>query len=334
MSAEPAWALGALGAAIAAALYWRLRRSANLTLEPGARSGPDGAQGGAGPAGPSDADRPSDRDLDAPGTSEREAEARERELSLRVQEFLSRTVGSRKGIQVAARTRAASTIGGDFFDFLAVEGNRIGLLVGDVGLTGVEAALATTMAVSFARSLAPGASSPRQVLETINSLIMRYRPVASLTIAVMYAIYDCRDKTLAIANAGMPPPLLNGRPLDLRGAPLGLLDAGALREEKIPLTSGDVLVLFSDGLNATGVGGEKLGWERLFQLVADHMALGADDLLEQLLTTIDRWAGGALSDDRTILCLRVGEGGLGHRRTSPARATRKLVIPASGLPTV
>lgn len=254
------------------------------------------------------------------------------DVAREVQAVLSRPIPALRGVQVAARTRPVREVTGDFFDVLEVEGNRIGLLVGDVAGRGVPSALLMAASLSFFRSMAPGASSPRQVLETVNALILRHRPSARLYVSALYAVYDCRDKTLAIANAGMPAPILNGRQLALKGLPLGAKETPGYREDKIPLTSGDVLVLMSDGLNTARADGRKLGWERLIGLVGDYLALSAGALLDQLLAETEQWSAGALADDMTAVCLRVGDGGPGQKRIISARTTRKLVVPASGMP--
>lgn len=251
--------------------------------------------------------------------------ARDLEIAREVESgFLSRPLPPVRGIQIAARTLLSREVGGDFFDLIEVEEGRVGLLVGDVTGRGIGAALLMAMTLSFFRSLVPGASSPRQVLEEVNHLIMRHRPSGKAYVAATYGVYDCRDKTLTLANAGMPPPTLNGRPLALKGLPLGARASAAFREEKIPLTSGDVLVLMSDGLNAKNSKGQKLGWERLFRLVGDHTALSAEGLLDHLLRATTKWTGGHPHDDLTAICLKVGEGGGRQLKRAAARNTRKL----------
>jgi hypothetical protein len=251
--------------------------------------------------------------------------ARDLEIGREVQNgYLSRPIPSLKGVQIAARSRPSREVGGDFLDVLEVEGGRVGLLVGDATGRGISAALHMAMTLSFFRSLVPGASSPRQVLEQINSLICRYRASSRTFVSACYGIYDSRDKTLTLANAGMPPPVLNGRPLELKGLPLGARENARFREEKIPLTSGDMMVLMSDGVNAAKAGGPKMGWERVFRMVGDHTALSAEGLLEQLLRTTHDWSAGAPVDDCTLVCLKIGEGGTRMVRGPAARHTRKL----------
>ncbi len=251
--------------------------------------------------------------------------ARDLEIGREVQAgFLSRPIMTLKGVQLAARGRPAREMAGDFFDVLEVEGGRVGLLIGDATGRGVAAALHMAMTLSFFRSLVPGASSPRQVLEQINNHICRYRASPKTFVSACYGIYDSRDKTLTLANAGMPPPVLNGRPLDLKGLPLGAKENARFREEKIPLTSGDVLVLMSDGMNAMKPGGPKMGWERVFRLVGDQAPLSAEGLIDQLLRLTAEWAGGTPTDDATLVCLKIGEGGSRLVKAPAARHTRKL----------
>ncbi len=251
--------------------------------------------------------------------------ARDLEIGREVQSgFLSRAIPTFKGVQVAAKSRPARENGGDFFDALEVESGRVGLLIGDATGRGIAAALHMAMTLSFFRSLVPGASSPRQVLEQINNLICRYRASSKTFVSACYGIYDSRDKTLTIANAGMPPPVLNGRPLELKGLPLGARPNTRFREEKIPLTSGDVMVLMSDGINALRPGGRKIGWDRVFRMVGDHTALSAEGLIDQMLRSAADWSGGVPTDDATLICLKIGEGGTRLVKGPAARHTRKL----------
>ncbi|MBI6545451.1 MAG: SpoIIE family protein phosphatase [Cyanobacteria bacterium NC_groundwater_1444_Ag_S-0.65um_54_12] len=232
--------------------------------------------------------------------------AHELELSREVQSILlSRSLPLMRGIQLAAKSLPVTDGGGDFFDVMEIEDGRLGLLIGDVGTRGMAGAFLIAMTLAFFRSLIPGASSARQVLEAINALLQRYRSVAETGIAICYGICDIRARTLTIACAGMPPPILNGQLLKLAGVSLGSRDVPLIHEEKVPLTSGDVLVLLSEGWNAVNRQGETLGWERLRHMVGDYMALSAEQLVEQLLQQTLDWSSGTPPIERTVLCLKV-----------------------------
>ncbi|MBI6545450.1 MAG: SpoIIE family protein phosphatase, partial [Cyanobacteria bacterium NC_groundwater_1444_Ag_S-0.65um_54_12] len=168
------------------------------------------------------------------------------------------------GIDLEAYIWSAREIGGDFYDVLPIDANRWGVLLGEVNGNGVTAALLTAAVLSFFRAVAAGNPSPAEILSIVNNLICLYRPAARVSVMASYGVYDRRDRTLTVANAGQTHPLLNGWAIAIDGVPLGLGNDARFAETTITLKRGDAMLWYSDGVTmALDAAGQPLGIERL-----------------------------------------------------------------------
>ncbi|MBM3275724.1 MAG: SpoIIE family protein phosphatase, partial [Candidatus Sericytochromatia bacterium] len=186
--------------------------------------------------------------------SRRAAEDRQRrelEVAWEVQaNLLPRELPALEGADLEAYARSAREVGGDFYDVLPVDANRWGILVGEATGRGISSALLAEVALSFFRSAAPGTPSPAETLRIVNNLICLYRPSTKASLTVSYAVYDRRDRSLAISNAGQSHPLLNGYPVAIDGVPMGVGRDAAFAENRITLKKGDAVLWYTDGVPA------------------------------------------------------------------------------------
>src|SRR5213080_583812 len=138
---------------------------------------------------------------------EAEVRARERiEQELRVaqliqQQFLPKSVPNLPGWQVAAFYRAAAQVGGDFYDFIELPDDKLGLVVGDVTGHGVPAALVMATTRSVLRSEAPRLVAPSKVLERVNDFLNNDIP-QNMFVTCLYAVLDPATGAMRYANAG------------------------------------------------------------------------------------------------------------------------------------
>jgi serine phosphatase RsbU (regulator of sigma subunit)/anti-sigma regulatory factor (Ser/Thr protein kinase) len=228
-----------------------------------------------------------------------EVQARERiEQELRVaqliqQQFLPKRVPDLPGWRVAAFYRAAAEVGGDFYDFIELPDDRLGLVVGDVTGHGVPAALVMATTRSVLRSEAPRLVSPSAVLERVNSLLYADIP-ENMFVTCLYAVLDISTGTLRFANAGHDLPFVRrgARVDELRatGMPLGAMPGMRYDERESILGPGDVLLLHSDGLaEAHAADRQMFGFPRMRSLFAD---LGTgDELIAGLLAALRGFTG-------------------------------------------
>jgi serine phosphatase RsbU (regulator of sigma subunit)/predicted ester cyclase len=243
--------------------------------------------------------------------SERERIEQELRVARRIQHaLLPKEVPTLEGWEISPFYRPARQVGGDFYDFLELPNEHLGLVVGDATGKGVPAALVMSSARSMLRALAQASdSSPGDVLRRANDPLVMDIP-ANMFVTCFYAILDPKSGRLVYANAGHDMPYL-GRSgeveeLRARGMPLGLMPGMRYEEKETILEADEAALFYSDGLvEAHDPKGEMFGFPRLRALVAEH----ADEersleeaLLEELYSFVGE--GWEQEDDITLLTLR------------------------------
>ncbi len=231
-----------------------------------------------------------------------------RELQFRL---LPQKLPQFKNAEVGTRFAPARQIGGDLYDFLKYSGHGVtGIAVGDVSGKGAPAAIYAALVSGIARSHANEEPTAAGMLEAIN-LSLSDRPIAGQYVSMIYAIWDDNQRSLQIANSGLPRPLhyRKGKveEIQVTGLPIGLFSNATYDELDVPAKPGDVFVFFSDGiLDATSSKGEMFGRGRLERLVAENAHRSADELAETLFMAVSDHAEGVDAfDDQTIVVLKV-----------------------------
>src|SRR5215207_7560892 len=194
----------------------------------------------------------------------------ELELSQIVQRaLLPQQVPSISGYDIAAFTRPAQIVTGDYFDFLQFEDGTHGFVVADVSGHGVSAGMLMSSLQTVFHTMTPETDSPVDVLKRINKLYI-HNINFSTFVTIFFAKLDPLTRTLSYASAGHNPPLLHRRStketawLKPTGAAIGLLEDYRVHEESVKLEEGDILLLYTDGvieaLNPQG--NEQFGYDR------------------------------------------------------------------------
>ena len=220
------------------------------------------------------------------------------------------TAPSIPGLDVALRFQPARELGGDLYDFLNYGKERHVLAVGDVSGKGAPAALYGAMASGILRSLAPQKLSPPHLLKRL-SLILLERKIEGHFITLTYAIWEPRAKTLRLANAGMPLPLLvrkgQSRSIRAEGIPLGLLEHTQYQDVLVRLESGDLVAMFSDGIvEAANTKHEEFGPRRLENVLRRHCHRSPQEIITNLFDEVREFEQGRPPrDDQTIVLIRV-----------------------------
>ena len=245
---------------------------------------------------------------------ERQAGERERvEQDLRVaqriqQASLPEEVPELEGWQINPYYKPAREVGGDFYDFLELPNEHLGLVVGDATGHGVPAALVMSTTCGMLRAVALTVDSPGEVLARVNeALSVRIPP--NMFVTCFYAILDLKYGSLRYANAGHDLPYVrrggDAEELMARGMPLGLIPGMSYEEKKTILESGEAALFYSDGLvEAHNPGGEMFGFPRLRSLVAEHDEEGllVDFLMDKLRSFTGY--GWEQEDDITLVTLQ------------------------------
>jgi len=230
--------------------------------------------------------------------------------------ILPREVPRLAGLEIAARYVPMSAVAGDFYDFLVLDEQHIGILVADVTGHGVPAALiASMLKVAFAGQTAH-AEDPARVLAGLNRALCGKFEEHFVTAA--YVFVDLEKFAVRYAGAGHPPlllasrsgplaPISESREIEANGLMLGLFPEATYSSVEVQLDAGDRILLYTDGiLEAMNSTREEFGKSRLKQFLAASSASAAH-LADALLLELRRWSGPDATrthdDDITLLVL-------------------------------
>jgi len=248
---------------------------------------------------------------------ERERQHRELEIARSVQlSFLPQKCPDYKNAEIASFCIPAMETGGDYFDFIPLAPDKLGVAIGDVSGKGISASFYMTLTKGFLLSQARLNMSPRDVLININELF--YENVKrGVFISMIYAIFDFSNSTLTLARAGHNPMIFlkskddSIEELESPGIGLGL-EKGVVFNKTIenviiPITRGDIFFFYTDGLNeAVNISGEEFGDERIKMIIRSNELCSAEELLEQIRKEINLFTKSMEQhDDMTAVAVKI-----------------------------
>ncbi|HEX9005747.1 MAG TPA: GAF domain-containing SpoIIE family protein phosphatase [Bacteroidota bacterium] len=226
--------------------------------------------------------------------------------------LLPQTVPSYPSLDLAAVSTPAFEVGGDYYDFVTLGQDRLGIVVGDVSGKGVPAAFYMSEVKGIFQSLSRMYPSPRDFLVRANEVLMGTVDRHSF-ISLLFAVLDVRTGDLTIARAGHCPMLLvsGDRVSYVRPGGMGMglsgdaLFAESLQEQTIRLRPGDVCVFYTDGITEARSGEEEYGYDRLLENTRKASPQNAEGIKETILASVQEFAEGrANDDDITLLVLK------------------------------
>ena len=216
-------------------------------------------------------------------------------------------------VELAAFNEPAQQIGGDYYDVVRVDENRVGLAIADVSGKGIGGALLMSVCRSMLRAHAPGQPSPAATLRAM-SRVMHADIAEDMFITMLYMVLDLETRRLTVARAGHERPALIRRGeirfIDGSGPAIGLMDAegfsAALTESSEVLEPGDVVAIYTDGITeAMNVREEEWGLNAFLDACKVAAAEGAWPVVQNVRQRLQRFVGGrAQYDDMTLLVLR------------------------------
>ena len=200
-------------------------------------------------------------------------------------------------------------VGGDLYDFVALEDGRLAVVIGDVLGKGISAAADMAMAKYSFRVLARGRVEPAAFLRAANEVACEEIEPGKF-VTLLAVLVDVARREVAAASAGHPlarvvDPHGNVEPLGGTGLPLGIEPGQEYVDERARLDPGSVVVLYTDGVVEARREGELYGEERLDRLLAEGRRLPAQELAEEILADCRAFAGGELADDCAVVCLKL-----------------------------
>lgn len=268
---------------------------------------------------------------------QKEKQRLEGELAIaqEVQEQLyPREVSQMASLEVHGFCRPARTVSGDYYDFLALDADRLLLAVGDISGKGISAALLMATIHSAVRAYTEnrtpalheaaagvvgsnlmfaaeytGESSPATLLSLLNHQLYISTPAAKYA-TLFLTTFDDRRKTLTYSNGGHLPPIVLHRDgslshLDRGGTVVGLFDDCLYDEGTVHLESGDLFIAYSDGVTEPENDFGEFGEERLIDLVRENQSQPLVRITEIVTAAVADWIGAhEQPDDITLVLAR------------------------------
>lgn len=237
----------------------------------------------------------------------------ELELATKVQQALlpQQVPEDIPGLELAAFSRPAEIVGGDYFDFFHFQDGVHGLVIGDVAGHGMSASLLMASLQASLRTLALDYHAPVDVVRRLNLLFCHNIHLTKF-VTLFLARFEAQTNELTYCNAGHNPPLLyrsrpNGQDrlfyLRPTGAAIGLVEDFQFEAETVTLMPGDILLLYTDGVTeAMNPDDEEFGQERLVELVRSGAHWSAQELVRQVRHRLQAFTHGQPpADDTTIV---------------------------------
>ena len=211
-----------------------------------------------------------------------------------------------EGMRLLAHVQSVAEIGGDYYDYLPTPDGRLAVVVGDVSGHGLPTGLLVAMAKAALATLIETGHTGSRLFARLNDLIHRSTDSRSyMTLALL--VYDSSSRRGELTNAGQLAPYRisggNVESLSLPSYPLGITERPEFPTRSWEFAAGDRLVFLTDGLvEAVNAAGEPFGFERLEAILRRDSVPEAEALREAILSEVEKWTGGAPSDDdRTLV---------------------------------
>jgi serine phosphatase RsbU (regulator of sigma subunit) len=237
--------------------------------------------------------------------------AQELEIAKQVQARLFPQTLPRLGtLEYAGTCIQARQVGGDYYDFLDLGRERLGLVVGDVAGKGIAAALLmANLQANLRGQCAIALDQPRRFLQSVNRLFFENSTDTAYA-TLFFAEYDGAERRLRYANCGHLCALLLRRDgaierLDSTGTVLGMFEEWDCSIGERQLYPGDTLAFYTDGITESfDEAGEEFGEQRLTEALRKHRDLPPTDLLAAIVDAVRRFSPGDQQDDVTLIVAR------------------------------
>ncbi len=218
------------------------------------------------------------------------------------------------GLDISAKYIPCFEVGGDFYDFIKLDENRLVVTISDVIGKGIPAAIMMSMFRGAVRAYVDEDRDERGIIDIVNKLnnMACSQCSDSEFITMFYAIIDVKAKSITYCNCGHEPTVLirdgKGRDLESGGLVLGVKPDTKMEIETIKLKDGDWLVFYTDGLiDAADFEGNLWGRERMIETVKKFTDGTAHEMIDNVLGYRRRFVGLSRQiDDTSIIAARIG----------------------------
>src|SRR5437762_410488 len=214
------------------------------------------------------------------------------------------------GYDISAYNFPTEEVSGDYYDWVRIFDDQLGMVIADVSGKGVPAALLMAFLRASLRAATHIGYAPHISMSKVNYLLWESIETNQFVTA-FYGILDATNRTLAYANAGHNPPLLiaadgSARFDERGGVPLGMFRDTRYYEHYLTIAPGELLVLYTDGVTeATNPAGEEYGLIRMIEAVKRDKNLTARELIDSIHQDVVNWTDGAgATDDVTFFIIK------------------------------
>jgi len=237
--------------------------------------------------------------------------AHELEIAMQVQARLfPQRLPPMRTLEYAGACVQTRRVGGDYYDFLDLGQDRLGLVIGDIAGKGMPAALLMANLQANLRSqCAIAVDQPERFLQTVNRLFFE-STADNVYATFFYSEFDDRAGRLRYANCGHLPALVVRRDggverLQPTASVLGLFSSWECRTAELVLSAGDLLAIYTDGITeAVDVNDDEFGEDRLVEALHTHRDLPPDDLVAAIYDGVRRFSPQEQRDDMTVIVAR------------------------------
>jgi sigma-B regulation protein RsbU (phosphoserine phosphatase) len=237
---------------------------------------------------------------------------REMEIAKEVQtRLLPQTAPVLRTLECAGRCLQAARVGGDYYDFLELGREKVGLVLADVSGKGVHAALLVANLQAHLRSLSRtvrGATGLVETLQQVNRIL--WRSTAAEHYATLFVgVYDDSTRRLTYVNCGHTPPMLlradgSVDRLEATATVIGLFETWESVAREIQMAPADLLAISSDGITEAMLGEEEFGESRFLDELRRTRRLPLEEVVTAVFTAVQQFSAGNQSDDLTLVVAR------------------------------
>jgi len=250
--------------------------------------------------------------------AEQERIQKEMQLAQDIQQtLLPAEVPKLEGYEIGSFYEAAKEVGGDYFDFIEVDKDTLGIVVADVSGKGVPGSLIMTMIRTALRTEARSIRSASEVLTRVNDFVVNDMK-KGMFVTLFYVIVDSKRRRINYASAGHNPMILYRKNtektyyLNPRGFPIGIslpdpdLFKKSIESDTIQMAEDDILIIYTDGITeAMNNRRELFSEERLQKVIQQHGDMGASEFIEELKEEIHTFTEGfEQNDDITLVAIK------------------------------
>ncbi len=218
-------------------------------------------------------------------------------LALQAQKSILPAVSPKyPGYDIGSMIVPARAVGGDFYDFIPLDNQRLCILLGDVSDKGLPAALFMAITISLARVETGRENSQLKILENINRFLLKMK--AKMFVTLLYSVLNLKTGDMRYSRAGHLKPILvdeNGHLIDIpyaNGQPVGLFNQFTVDQQNIKIPKKGLVMFFSDGLyEAYNAQGRAFGLDRVKNLLIAHRHESAKTICENLWSAVQQYSG-------------------------------------------